>query len=181
MKIYIISDTHFGHDKVVELCGRPEDHSELILENIRKIPRDCLLIHLGDFCIGNDFDWHMKFTLACQNRRRILVRGNHDHKSDNWYMSNGWDFVCDEFSAKYFGKNILFTHKPSENSQTYDYNIHGHLHNTRHHEGGKCGNHLLFSLEEQKYQPINLEKFISSPKKALQYQELVKNSQAQIQ
>ncbi|MBP7118493.1 metallophosphoesterase [Candidatus Woesebacteria bacterium] len=165
MKIYIISDTHFGHDKMLELCGRPKGFEQLILSNLKDLRGD-VLIHLGDFCIGGDAAWHYTFLLETDLfERRILVRGNHDHKSDSWYLNMGWDFVCDEFSAKYFGKRILFTHKPSHISFDYDLNIHGHLHNTRHHEEGKCGNHLLFSLEEQNYKAINLEKFISPTNK----------------
>lgn len=159
MKIYIISDTHFGHDKMVELCGRPDNHSNLILSNLSVIPSGAVLIHLGDFCIGDDDYWHTQFAFMTTHvRRKILVKGNHDHKSNNWYLSKGWDFVCDEFKSRYFGKDCLFTHKPTENA--VHYNIHGHLHNTGHHEQGKSDNHILFAIENTNYKAVNLEKLL---------------------
>jgi calcineurin-like phosphoesterase family protein len=53
MTIYAISDTHFGHEKLVQLTGRPVDFGERILSSVRKIQGD-ILIHCGDFCIGNE-------------------------------------------------------------------------------------------------------------------------------
>ena len=29
MKQYIITDTHFGHEKMIEYCQRPKDFNEL--------------------------------------------------------------------------------------------------------------------------------------------------------
>ncbi len=80
MRIWLTTDTHLGHDKIIESCGRPENHEEIILKELSLIPKDCLLIHLGDVCIGNDRHWHQEIFNATKHcRRRILVRGNHDH------------------------------------------------------------------------------------------------------
>lgn len=158
MRIYCISDTHFGHEKMIELCGRPEGFESTILSNLRKIPSTAILIHLGDFCIGEDERWHNEFMEATQHlRRTILVRGNHDHKSDNWYLKRGWDFVCNELITRYFKKHILFSHRPSPIAGYVDINIHGHLHNTGHHEQGECGNHHLLAIENTDYKPVSLE------------------------
>lgn len=169
MKIYLTTDTHFGHDKMVEFCGRPPNHEEIILNELSKVPTDALLIHLGDVCIGNDAEWHAKFVSATGVLpKRILVRGNHDHKSDSWYMDNGWDFICNAFEAKYFGKNLLFTHKPVAIPPHIDFNIHGHFHNSDHrrHEPELKAlyeeRHKLLAIELTGYKPVNLEKFISN-------------------
>ena len=61
MKIYIISDTHFGHDKIIEFCKRPSNHNEILMESVRYLPEESVLIHLGDFCFGNDLKWHEEF------------------------------------------------------------------------------------------------------------------------
>ena len=47
MKIYAISDTHFGHNKLIEY-GRLKGFSELILKNLSKTEGD-ILIHCGDY------------------------------------------------------------------------------------------------------------------------------------
>lgn len=160
MKIYITTDTHLGHDRMIELCNRPQGFEDLILQGLTTIPSDALLIHLGDVCIGNDAKWHDDIINSTEEvYRRILVRGNHDHKSDSWYLSHGWDFVCEEFVARYFQKNILFSHRPQADREYIDYNIHGHLHNTGHHEGGGKNCRLL-ALEHTNYKPVNLEKFL---------------------
>lgn len=167
MKINIISDTHFGHEKIIEYCKRPHNCDEIMLENLRLLPKDSLLIHLGDICIGNDAKWHEAMDEAIPKEVcRILVRGNHDSKSDYWYMNNGWHFVCKEFKNKYFGKNIVFTHIPIPNLHGY-LNVHGHLHNIGHRDE-ECSfainsvSHILYSPELFNYKPINLELLLNT-------------------
>lgn len=133
MKIFAISDTHFGHDELVKY-GRPVNFSSKILTHIKKQSGD-VLIHCGDFCIGDDIKWHDLFMSNTKNfKKRILIRGNHDNKSYSWYYKHGWDFVCDEIKLKMFGKVVLFTHKPipREDKKEVQINIHGHLHGNDH-------------------------------------------------
>lgn len=189
MRIWLITDTHFGHDKMIPYCGRPEGFENLILENLHELlePND-LLIHLGDFCIGNDSGWHADFmeTVPC---KKWLIRGNHDGKSDNWYLEHGWDFVGAKFQSRYFGKNILFSHTPVRYTELqsslfitdgFDINIHGHFHNSLHRlqegkfiaEGEKERNkvdlknitarHKLLAVEYTDYKPVLLEEFIKN-------------------
>lgn len=184
-KIWIITDTHLGHDNIVKYCNRPENHSELILEGLSKIKEGDTIIHLGDFCIGKDAYWHKEFFDRIPNTKRILILGNHDKKHKNWYLRNGWDFVCEQFSNNYFGKYITFSHIPiAENRFIKDIeniNIHGHYHNNLPRllkkqfvvEGEKERNdkdfilehynpklHRLLCIEDENYQPILLETFI---------------------
>lgn len=174
-RTWIITDTHFGHDKMVEYCGRPKNHSDLILKNLAMIQTGDILIHLGDFCIGNDELWHKLFFEELSGVRKILVKGNHDRKSNNWYLTHGWDFVCDKFSDHFFGNYITFSHIPINGIQNI--NIHGHFHNTLHrlldkkfYPGEEERNkedfplenynpklHRLITIENTNYKPILLE------------------------
>jgi calcineurin-like phosphoesterase family protein len=137
MKIYAISDTHFGHERLTTVYGRNEGFTETILKNLSQLHGD-MLIHCGDFCIGKDEHWHELFMNATKGfKKKILVRGNHDHQSNNWYYSHGWDFVCELYLVKLFGKQLLFTHMPMLRNDSCwrphfppDRNIHGHLHGT---------------------------------------------------
>lgn len=179
-KIYIITDTHLGHDNIVKYCNRPVNHSDLILENLKIIKEGDILIHLGDFCIGKDEEWHRKFFEMIPNTTRILIRGNHDHKSDSWYLEKGWSFVCEEFNNTYFGKKITFSHIPRKDIKNI--NIHGHYHNSLPRllrkefvvEGEEERNnfdfdlskydssvHKLLCIEDENYKPILLENFIA--------------------
>lgn len=163
MKYWIITDTHFNHKQLIEY-GRPKDFEEKIKAYlIFLIKPEDVLIHLGDVCIGKDADsnqWFKAF-LKC---RTILVKGNHDNKSHNWYMNNGWDIACDRFDMKYGGKKIAFTHMPVGWDGYFDMNIHGHLHDTnskRNAEFDLNGYNKLLALEHTNYQPVNLTKFIN--------------------
>lgn len=53
MKIWITTDTHFGHDMLIQY-GRPTDFSERIFKGLEQVSPGDMLIHLGDFCIGKD-------------------------------------------------------------------------------------------------------------------------------
>lgn len=133
-KIWIITDTHLGHDNMVKYCARPENHSELILENLKKnIAAYDILIHLGDICIGRDEEWHAKLFEALPFKgtyvKKILLRGNHDKKSDTWYLEHGWDIVAEKIENIYFGKRVMLSHTPAPRGE-YDINLHGHFHNS---------------------------------------------------
>lgn len=165
MKIYIISDTHFSHDKIIGFCDRPTDHEEIILKNLilTGTTEDCL-VHLGDFSLGEEEKYSRKL---CQHwvGRKILVLGNHDSKSWSWYMEHGWDFVCDSFRLKYAGKIIHFSHKPEPWDGVWEINVHGHLHNLGHRDNEYKELkkwHRLYAPELMDYQPIELSKFIQT-------------------
>jgi calcineurin-like phosphoesterase family protein len=175
MNIFITTDTHFGHDKMIEFCGRPRNFEEIIKKKILKVVlAGDLFIHLGDICIGND-EIHNKWFTENIKCKKILVKGNHDKKSNSWYLSRGWDFVCESFSDKFFGKRVLFSHAPQK-SNNFDINIHGHFHNALPRllngdwkiDGEKErneqdlinflteGKHYNISLEENNYNIVNL-------------------------
>ena len=165
MNYWLITDTHFGHKAMLEYCGRPENFSEKILHNlITQVKPNDILIHLGDICIGNEVEWHNRLNSV--QGKHWLVRGNHDKKSNTWYLSHGWDMVCDQFRDKYFGKIIMFAHKPVVWDGEYDINVHGHFHNSDHRRQEpellaiKNGYQKLLALEYTNYQPVMLKKFI---------------------
>lgn len=162
MNIFLTTDTHFSHDKMIEYCGRPEGFENLIVKGFQVLRPDDLLIHLGDICIGKDSEQHARYIqpIVC---KKILVKGNHDKKSNSWYLSHGWDFVCDSFSDNLFGKRILFSHRPHEDIGEFDINIHGHFHNAEFRkaevefEFPLTEKHRLIALEYTSYKLVNLK------------------------
>jgi len=151
---------------MMEYCGRPESFNEDILRNMSKlIAKEDILIHLGDVCIGNDIMWHENLMdhVAC---KKWLVKGNHDRKSNSWYIGHGWDWVGYQFSDTYYGKKILFSHRPLPNwsNNGFDFNIHGHFHNSNHHikdpEWIQSPKHKLLAIENTNYCPVTLQHFI---------------------
>jgi calcineurin-like phosphoesterase family protein len=166
--LFLVSDTHFGHQRELDF-GRPKGYEDRILKAVRNLPPNSLLIHLGDICFGADAYWHD--IIEALNCQKILVRGNHDHKSNNWYLTHGWDFVCNEFSGDYFGEKILFSHIPQLYDQKkYSVNVHGHLHDNRHRGSTeefvfKGRSYRLVSMEFLKYQPVKLETLLQDKTK----------------
>lgn len=149
--LYIITDTHLGHENMKHLCNRPDDFTEQIFSNLSILEHNDTLIHLGDVAWG---DVMLRRFLDLPFKK-ILVRGNHDQKSTFSYMNDGFDFVCNTFTAKMEGLDILFSHHP-QYFHHHDINIHGHMHNLSR-EDFSC-THLPLSLENMNYKPIKLDK-----------------------
>jgi len=166
--IWVVSDTHFDHKDMVKYCGRPENFNEVIIDRWNKnIKPEDLVIHLGDFAFSNK---ERTKELAMQlNGHKILTLGNHDERSFAYYLDCGFDFACYQFSLKYFGKKMIFSHTPITSSiiEEYDLNIHGHLHKGEHHEeylknpiyNKNRDKYILISVEDT-YTPTSLSALI---------------------
>lgn len=130
-RIFVISDTHFGHKKILEFekIARPfatiEDHDrELIARWNAVVTKRDTVWHLGDVYFGKD--GHQ--ALGELNGYKRLVLGNHDHYPLAIYQ---------QYFGKIYGaaeyKDCLLTHVPIHECQMYRYrkNIHGHMHSKR--------------------------------------------------
>lgn len=169
MKIYLTTDTHLGHlEKMLEWGIRPENYEKQIIKALGFVPRGSLVIHLGDVAISGDEENNKLILDALKGCHTVLVRGNHDRKSEQWYLEQGWGFVCVAFMGKYFGKKIIFTHKPVPKPYSeIEYNIHGHTHGQNHHEAESASFYNTdfnkeFALEKDGYAPVSLEKLLKS-------------------
>ncbi len=181
MKVtWLISDTHFNHDKIATYCDRPTNFTDLIIKRWQEMvkPED-LVIHLGDVAIGNRRK--VKDILAELPGRKALVLGNHDRMhGPDWWMAQGFDFACQ--AMKY--RNCWLTHEPSTSlADGCEINIHGHLHNFWngfHYKGAgvvdvttgkpfepptKLANpwQRLLAVEYTDYRVVNFDKFVSHP------------------
>ncbi len=166
MKIYATTDTHLGHQMLVDHGHRPAGFEDLILRNIAKLQGD-LLIHCGDICIGNDAKHIADFMAAAKGfKRKYLVRGNHDHQSYGWYLSHGFDFVGEVMLAKMFGRQVVFSHMPMPRDDKFWQcyyppvrNIHGHYHGSH---GSIYDEKFYYDLapETNGFAPVNIEKIL---------------------
>lgn len=129
-KVWILTDTHFGHKRLVE-WGRPWDFEAMIAHHCASIQDEDLVIHLGDVCMGSDERMFKEYVQPIKGRK-VLVRGNHDNKTNSWYLEHGFDFVCDSFVIEMYGKRVEFSHKPQLKREGIDMNIHGHWHGNDH-------------------------------------------------
>lgn len=166
MNPYIMTDTHLYHEKCKMFCNRPDDVDEKMTKNMIAIPKNSVFIHLGDYSWNPGVSYEK--ILKNMDCKKILVRGNHDKNTNSWFLRHGWDFVCMQFKDEYFGKKILFSHKPQAWDGWYDYNIHGHFHNLPPERWELeltkiyTDRHVLLSPELTGYKPISLNSIVSN-------------------
>jgi len=110
--------------------------------------------------------WLGDYLYRLPGRKHWLIRGNHDRKSNSWYIDHGWDWIGENMELKMFNKNNIFSHIPLAMFRIpwNSINIHGHLHGNNHRESEVplTELHKLLALENTNYQPVLLEKFINA-------------------
>ena len=165
MNYQITADTHLGHNNLMKYTGRPQGFEELILKRHMSMIRPAdILIHLGDVCIGDEVAWHSRL-MEIKCFKKWLVKGNHDRKSNTWYLSHGWDFVADAIKIRQYGLDILLSHIPQPITG-FDINVHGHCHNKERYNDDpeltdsiKTDKHRLVMLEHD-YKPQTLRRIV---------------------
>lgn len=150
-KVFIISDTHFGHKKIIEFeaQARPfstiEEHdAELVRRWNGTVGKKDTVWHLGDVYFGKD----THEILGQLNGIKKLVLGNHDHYPLEVYQ---------RYFRKIYGafaySHVLLTHVPVHPNQfhgvRFTHNVHGHTHSNR--------VRLLNCTPDFRYIPVSVE------------------------
>ena len=179
---YVISDTHFYHNNIINYCNRPFNDANYMNNYIIEkwnsvIKKDDTIYHLGDFALGWDKTKY-KTKKECYtdlmnrlNGNKILIRGNHDKETKEFYRDIGFKKVHDYLEID----DILLIHYPitiNENKYIKDdllefinqFNInkyrliiHGHIHNSNYNPT----KHINVSVEKINYTPKNLNNYIN--------------------
>jgi len=156
-QIFLTTDTHFFHEKIKEYCNRPDDCEEKIIKNWKHyINEKDIVFHLGDVIFGNKIQ--LTNILKQLPGTKVLIKGNHDRHSDNWYIDAGFVIVCKRIRVKKF----VLSHAPVSLKDRNLINIHGHFHNNPKKRWEQkmqkilTKNHYLLSLETTDYKPILL-------------------------
>lgn len=127
-RLWIISDTHFGHKNIISYGGRPKEHETIMLSEWTRLvqPHDQIL-HMGDVCFANAGKWQI--LIRNLPGEKFLIKGNHDHQKNSFYENCGFTII-DEFIVD----DHSFTHRPATPLYPgprgfWHTNIHGHIHN----------------------------------------------------
>ena len=125
-KVYLSTDWHLWlrEEKDKPQCHKRSDFNT-ILNNMRAVKPDDLLIYMGDLVDG-EFQNKNELKEALQSLsglNMIMVRGNNDLFDKSFYKSCGFQYVVDSF----VWNDIIFTHVPVKND--HNLNVHGHTHN----------------------------------------------------
>jgi calcineurin-like phosphoesterase family protein len=128
---YITSDTHFSHYNIIEYCERPfKDTTEMndaLISNWNSVvSKNDRVWHLGDFCMCGK----KSATEIVKQLRgyKILILGNHDNHSEQWFLDIGFDKVYKHPVVLH--KKYIFSHFPMQDVENLGIfvNVHGHIH-----------------------------------------------------
>ena len=128
--IYLTSDQHFGHIKIMEYENRPfktvsEMNDFMITQWNKTVSNKDTVYVLGDFAWGNKEA--VSLFVSMLNGYKILIKGNHDKNSKTWYHDAGFNDVID--GGIILDDFYLLTHKPLYMNENMPFvNIHGHTH-----------------------------------------------------
>ncbi len=172
-KIWLISDTHFGHANILNFKGedgipfRGKDFNtctemdEFMVHNwTQRIAPEDKVYHLGDVMFG-DKDRFNALWARLPGQKRLLL-GNHD---DGHFLAginpvDGKKYFEKIMVWRYFGEyDMILTHVPMQLENTYEgehkayWNVHGHIHNNP----PATKRHINISVEQTGYAPVDIE------------------------
>lgn len=162
MNVFLISDTHFGHQGVCQFTTdngeklRPwETAAEMDEELVKRWnetvrPRD-KVYHLGDVVMSKK----SLETVSRLNGDKVLIKGNHDI-----FKLSDYTKYFRDIRGSHVMSGMILTHIPVHDSNLYRFgvNIHGHLHSNRIMRDGVIDNrYFSVCVEQIEYRPISLE------------------------
>lgn len=115
-KIFLTSDSHYGHLNIIEFCNRPyknvEEMNHCLIDNWnKKVPADGLVFHLGDFAWGGYPFW--KNIRDQLNGKIILIKGNHDEKNlTTTGAQELFEHVAYQMKIRVEGRAVYLNHNP---------------------------------------------------------------------
>jgi calcineurin-like phosphoesterase family protein len=148
---WIVTDQHFGHDRLRKIA-RPnfstleEMHEHIIKKHNEKVQPNDVVLFLGDL----GFRESIMKNIPKLNGYKILILGNHDNYAKSVY-NELFDEVYDH--PIYYHKRIVFSHTPVMVSPG-TINVHGHIHDME----LKSDQHFNACPEIQGYSPISIKK-----------------------
>jgi calcineurin-like phosphoesterase family protein len=156
--IFLVSDTHFGHNGVCHFLRadgvtklRPWDTPEEMDEAMIKLWNDTVrptdkVYHLGDVVINRK----ALHTLHRLNGEKVLIKGNHDI-----FRLDEYTPFFRDIRAYHIMNNVVFSHIPihTDSKGRFSGNIHGHLHSNKMDDPW----YLCVCVEQTDFKPIALE------------------------
>jgi calcineurin-like phosphoesterase family protein len=134
--VFLISDTHFGHEKTCTVFKREDGSPLRPFKNAEEMDEEMIkrwnervrpsdkVYHLGDVVINRK----SLQVLKRLNGDKVLIKGNHDIFKLNDYTEHFRDI-----RGYHVMNGMILSHVPVHTDQLYRFgcNIHGHLHANR--------------------------------------------------
>lgn len=161
VNIWVISDTHFGHDNIIWYCSRPFAHAdemgETLVENWNRVvkPPDHVY-HLGDVAMSENSAHRY---LGRLNGHLRLILGNHDDRVPMHTLCQYFDKIL---CWRLF-KPLIFTHVPIHQGSFGKavVNVHGHIHQNP----TPPGPYINVSVEAINYTPVHLDVLVAQARR----------------
>lgn len=148
-EIWHISDSHFFHANIIKYCNRPfttelEMNAAMLCRWNDRVQEDDIVIHVGDLSAGlGPRKKEFGDLIGSLKGQKILIKGNHDHQKDAFYLDHGFLHVCEHL----FINGLLWSHVPGVDQVEHPHpmgqitrdlqekhkpalTIHGHVHRT---------------------------------------------------
>lgn len=165
--VWLTSDTHLGHQKIIGYCNRPfkyvNDMDSYIITHWNDvIGHNDTVLHLGDV------SFYSNRYLPYLNGNIHLIKGNHDSKTYNSLFHGVSDFLylkIGEFTCFLRHRPVFPDDKrntPEVTAQeasilnSVDFVIHGHVHNNF----LRAGKNINVGVDMWNFRPIHISKLI---------------------
>lgn len=124
-RVYVTSDTHYGHTNIIKYCNRPfqnaEEMDEILIQNLNKnVAVDDVLYHLGDFCFG-DYNAIINYRNRIKCKNIHLIVGNHDRMiwSKRFQLANIFNSIEEFKMIEVDSWPILLNHYPIQEDRKH--------------------------------------------------------------
>jgi|APHM01.1.fsa_nt_gi Predicted phosphoesterase or phosphohydrolase len=162
---YVLSDTHFDHENIIEYCDRPfrsvDEMNEQLVANWNGIVGEHdEVIFVGDLTIAGTAEAFLEWVTRL-NGTISFVLGDHDHE-----VLTTLDDVAifEHLQFEYQGHEFYCIHDPEDAPRNWaGWLIHGHHHNNwpdKYPFVNPRGNLVNVSVELLGYAPLRLERLI---------------------
>jgi calcineurin-like phosphoesterase family protein len=154
---FFTSDTHFGHERIIQLSNRPfssvREMDEKMISNWNsKISKKDTVYFLGDFCFC-DAEQGQRI-LDSLNGHKHLIRGNHEKIGSRL---KGWVSISDYKEIKVENQSIVLSHYAMRTWNKLHYKswmLYGHSHGTLPDDNGLLS--IDVGVDCHNYSPISM-------------------------
>lgn len=153
-RIFVVSDTHFGHDNMMRFIRedgtpvRPFADRQYVDDMMvdrwnATVNDDDIVYHLGDVFFGSGHE-----VLPRLKGRKRLILGNHDNAKSPYLQNHFQKIMVWRMFPEY---DCVLTHVPLHESSMYKvrYNLHGHIHQ----QASPTPRHVNCCVEVRDYTP----------------------------
>ena len=165
-KLFLTADLHLGHENIIKYENRPFANKESMDAVIIK-KWNSVVSNRDKVIVAGDVSFYNKGkTSEIINRlngKKILVKGNHDSRNNNWWLDVGFDEVS---SYPIIYKDwFVISHEPPTyyNSATPYFYIYGHVHSSDMYQT-ITKQTACVCVERWEYTPVELNKIIDLSK-----------------